>query len=82
MSAFEPPSGADHEPGVPRTEQGRVGGVPYDLRRPTLAKTRSRYWNPDDPRLLTPKVFGVGWTINLYWLAHPGRWRRVRRHIP
>lgn len=82
MSTSEPPDEADRESDAPQAEQGRVGGVPYDLRRPTLAKTRARYWNPDDPRLLTPKVFGVGWTVNLYWLTHPARWWRTRRRIP
>lgn len=51
--------------------QGRVAGVPYDFRRPTVARFRSRWWNPNDPRLLTPKTFGVGWDLNLYRLTHP-----------
>ena len=47
----------------PRT--GTFLGVPYDWRRPTLARTKERWWNPDDPRLLTPKVFGWGWDVNV-----------------
>ena len=44
---------------------GKFLGVPYDWRRPTLARTKERWWNPDEPRLLTPKVFGWGWDLNL-----------------
>lgn len=49
-----------------RTWEGRVAGVlPYDLRFPTLARVRDRYWNPDSPHLVARKPFGVGWTLNL-----------------
>jgi hypothetical protein len=48
-----------------RTGYGRIGGlIPYDLRPPTLERYKLRWWNPDDPRLLTPRAFGVGWDIN------------------
>ncbi len=48
-----------------RTWNGKLAGVvPYDLRPPTLERVRSRLWNPDDPHVLVPHVFGVGWTIN------------------
>jgi len=49
-----------------RTWNGTViGFVPYDFRRPTVERMRSRWWNPEDDRLFVPQVFGVGWTINL-----------------
>jgi hypothetical protein len=51
--------------------QGKLAGLPYDFRKPTVAKVRSRMWNRSDRRLFTPKAFGVGYDINLYWLAHP-----------
>lgn len=63
---------------VPRP-QGTYAGLPYDWRRPSLARARARLWNPDDPRVLTPKSYGWGWTLNFYWLAHPGRLIRARR---
>jgi hypothetical protein len=48
-----------------RTWEGTVVGfVPYDFRVPTVERMRSRWWNPTDPRLFVPNVFGVGWTIN------------------
>ncbi|MDP9184650.1 MAG: DUF5808 domain-containing protein [Actinomycetota bacterium] len=53
-------------PSSERTWQGTVAGfVPYDFRMPTIERARSRWWNPDEPRLFVPQVFGVGWTINL-----------------
>jgi hypothetical protein len=48
-----------------RTWNGRVAGfIPYDFRRPTGLRVRERMWNPRDPRLIVPSVFGVGWTLN------------------
>lgn len=47
---------------------GKFLGVPYDLRFPTPARIRERVWNPDDPRIIVPRVFGAGWTLNLYSL--------------
>jgi hypothetical protein len=44
---------------------GRFLGVPYDWRRPTAARLKSRWWNPDEPRLFTPKTFGWGYDVNL-----------------
>lgn len=53
-------------PPAERTWHGTVAGlVPYDLRPPTPQKIWSRLWAPDDPRLLVPQAFGVGWTVNL-----------------
>lgn len=60
-------------------KQGRLLGLPYDWRRPTTARYRSRLWNPDDPRILTPKAFGWGLGLNAYWLLHPLRLARTRR---
>ena len=55
-------------PASQRTWQGEVFGVPYDFRPPTLGRIKSRWWNPDDSRLFTPRAFGVGWDINLHRL--------------
>ncbi|MFF2085553.1 DUF5808 domain-containing protein [Nocardia sp. NPDC058176] len=53
--------------------QGTLAGMPYDWRRPTWSRVKARAWNPDDPRLFTPKAFGWGYDLNLYRLLH---WRR------
>ena len=55
------------KPETERTWHGHVlGMVPYDFRPPTLDRIRRAYWNTTDDRLFTDRVFGVGWTINLY----------------
>ena len=48
-----------------RSKTGTFLGVPYDWRRPTVARAKSRWWNPGDRRLFTPKTYGWGWDINL-----------------
>lgn len=53
------------QPREERTWQGRLIGIPYDFRLPTLAKVRERLWAPANPKLLVPHVFGMGWTVNL-----------------
>ena len=63
-------------------EPRRRLGMPYDFRRPTATRYRSRAWNPDDPRILTPKTYGWGYGLNFYWLVHPLRLVRARRHRP
>lgn len=55
-------------PAGERTWHGSIVGVPYDFRIPTLSRVLARWWNPDDERIFTPDVFGVGWSINLYQL--------------
>lgn len=63
-----------------RTWHGRVAGfVPYDFRVPTLERSRSRLWSPEDGRVLMPTVFGVGWTLNLGRLAALARSALARR---
>jgi hypothetical protein len=48
-----------------RTWHGRILGlVPYDFRLPTVRRVKSRWWNPLDRRLFTPRAFGIGWAIN------------------
>jgi len=55
------------KPESERDWHGKVAGlVPYDFRPPTWDRIRAAYWNPDEPRLFTERVFGVGWAINLY----------------
>ena len=62
------------KPAQERTWNGTLAGVvPYDLRWPTLTRVRERLWAPEDPRVVMPRVFGVGWTLNLGRLARLGR---------
>ncbi len=53
-------------PAAERTWHGRIGGVvPYDFRVPTVESIRQAYWNPENPHLLTDRVLGAGWGVNL-----------------
>lgn len=66
------------ESGDPRVESqrgaGHVLGMPYDVRLPTSERVASRWWNPREPKLFVPRVFGVGWDLNFGALA-------VRLHL-
>jgi hypothetical protein len=62
------------KPSAERTWHGTIAGIfPYDLRPPTPGRLRSTFWNPENPRLLVPTAFGVGWSLNFGALAHPLR---------
>ncbi len=52
---FEP-----EEPG-----ESRIGGVPIDLSRPTAERVAHTWWNPRDERIFVPRVFGLGWALNM-----------------
>jgi hypothetical protein len=45
-------------------KQGTFLGIPYDWRRPTLARFRRTLWNRDERRILVPKAYGWGYDIN------------------
>lgn len=55
---------------------GTFLGIPYDWRRPTAARAKSRLWNRDDRRLFPPKAYGWGYTINF---AEAARRLRLRK---
>jgi hypothetical protein len=58
-------------PAEERTWHGDLAGVvPYDFRPPTVERLRERVWAPDDPRVIMPRVFGVGWTLNVGRVVH------------
>lgn len=47
----------------------RILGMPIETRGPVSAEVRSRTWDPTNPRLVVPRLFGLGWTLNLGALA-------------
>jgi hypothetical protein len=51
------------------TPQGTVLGMPYDFRGMSVDRIGSRVWNPADPRIFMPRMFGLGWTFNLGAIA-------------
>jgi hypothetical protein len=67
VAAANPENDGDSRSGIP--SHGRLLGVPYDLRLPSSAREASRWWNPLDRRVLVPKSWGVGWTVNFGALA-------------
>lgn len=56
-------------PEKPSKFAGTLLGVPYDLRPPTGEKIASRMWDPMNPRVLVPRIWGAGWDINFGALA-------------
>jgi hypothetical protein len=48
----------------PSALTGTFLGMPYDLRVPTATRIASRWWDPMNPRVFVPRVFGLGWDIN------------------
>ena len=48
-----------------RQWNGVLGFVPYDFRVPTFARVKERMWDPENAHLINPRVFGVGWTLNI-----------------
>ncbi len=55
------------KPAEERTWYGKLANfIPYDFRVPTAERLRERLWNPEDPRIFTEHVFGVGWAINFH----------------
>jgi hypothetical protein len=59
------------KPPEERTWHGTVAGIPYDFRPPTMEKIRKTVWDPDNPNVLVPHAFGIGWSVNLARLAAP-----------
>jgi uncharacterized protein DUF5808 len=64
---------------APAKPERKLAGMPFDWRRPTAQRVKSRLWNPADARFFTPKAFGWGYDINFYWLTHPGAYLAGRR---
>ncbi|MBN2169148.1 MAG: hypothetical protein JW738_07875 [Actinobacteria bacterium] len=52
---------------------GRILKVPYDFRFPTISRFKQRMWNKEDPHIVTPRAFGIGWDINLAALKEKNR---------
>lgn len=48
-----------------KQSHGTFLGVPFDFRMPTIARFKQSFWNPEDPRVFTPRPFGIGWGINI-----------------
>lgn len=51
-----------------------LGFIPYDFRRPTWARLKRRMWNGEEERIVVPRDYGIGWTVNLYRLRERYPW--------
>lgn len=49
--------------------QGRFLGMPYEFRSPTTARVMERLWNPSNPQIFMPRLWGMGWAINFGAIA-------------
>ena len=56
------------KPKEERHWHGKIGFIPYDFRLPTIERLKGAYWNPDDSRIFTHEVFGIGWAVNFFTL--------------
>ncbi len=54
-----------------RTWYGKIAGIPYDFRIPSVERLRATFWNKDTSQIFLPQAFGIGWSINLYPIIHP-----------
>src|SRR2546421_9133239 len=54
-----------------RTWYGKIAGIPYDFRLPTVERIRATFWNKDTSKIFLPHAFGIGWSINMYPILHP-----------
>lgn len=70
-----------YKPVGDRTWTGTLGGVPYDLRVPTPERMRAKLWAPENPRIVTPHVWGVGWAVNVGRVVHLVGRRHPTRHM-
>jgi hypothetical protein len=57
-----------------RKPQGRFLGIPHNWSWPGRDGLGRGPWDPDDDRIITPKNYGWGYTVNFAALL-----RRVRR---
>jgi hypothetical protein len=54
------------KPEAERTWHGKVAGfIPYDFRVPSVEKLKAAYWDPENDRVFSDHVFGVGWAVNI-----------------
>ena len=63
VTALAATVGESFEPDAP--SHGRFGGVPIDLSAPTAERVAHTWWNPRDERIFVPRVFGIGWALNV-----------------
>jgi hypothetical protein len=61
-----------------RTWYGKIAGIPYDFRLPTVERIRDTFWNKNTSKIFLPQAFGIGWSVNLYPIIHPEEVQRLQ----
>ena len=61
------------KPREARRWHGKVGFIPYDFRMPTIGRVKESFWNPEDERIFTTGLWGIGWAVNFYTLLEKMR---------
>ncbi|MDP2660515.1 MAG: hypothetical protein Q8R28_07290 [Dehalococcoidia bacterium] len=52
-----------------RTWRGRLTfSIPYDFTIPSVERIKEAYWNTQDDHIITDRVLGVGWGVNVHAL--------------
>ena len=59
---------------------GKFAGAPYDWRKPTKKRFKSRVWNPEAP-FITKRWYGWGYDFNFFAVVHPIKWRNARSKV-
>lgn len=65
VAALAATVGETGEPAKAGARRGSFRGVPIDLTAPTAERIATTWWNPRDERIFVPRVFGLGWALNL-----------------
>jgi hypothetical protein len=52
-----------------RPKRGTLLGMPYNLEWPTPERARRSLWDPTNRRILSPHLFGWGYSVNLHAIA-------------
>jgi hypothetical protein len=72
----------------PKSERewhGEIAKVPYDFRAPSPRRLMRQAWAPEDPRIIVPRAFGVGWGLNFAAVVNQikrYRAKSARRRVP
>ncbi|HET6351861.1 MAG TPA: DUF5808 domain-containing protein [Coriobacteriia bacterium] len=67
--AVDASAAIDETPAAIDARTKRVLGLPYEFRVPTAERVASRWWDPSNPHVFVPRVFGIGWDLNFGALA-------------
>src|SRR5437867_13307026 len=65
-------------PAEERTWYGKIAGIRYDFRLPTVERIRNTFWNKDTSQIFLHHAFGIGLSINMYLIIHPSEFFKLQ----